>query len=85
MPLFILVTPHEGHGVDIDNMHKKCNPTVKAFPNTPTHNILTTSSLDENIETCNLRDDRNEEWIGQNVQSRCSPEYYTNYMYEQCS
>ena len=84
MPLFVSVTPHEGHEVDIDNMHQQCNPMVQTFPNIPIHNIPTTSSLDENIEPCKLGYDRNEDWIGQKVQSRCNSQFYTDHVYEQC-
>ena len=64
MPLFVSLTPHERHGVH--DMHQECNPTVEAVPSISTYDFPTTSSLEENVEVCNLGDDRSEQWAGQN-------------------
>lgn len=45
MLLFVSMTSNGSHGVDIEN------PNI---PTTPTHNIPTMSTLEENIELCNL-------------------------------
>jgi len=65
MPLFVSLTPHERHGVH--DIHPECNPTAEAVPNISTYDFPTTSSLEENVEACNLGDDRSEEWAGQSI------------------
>lgn len=72
MSLFVSMTLNGSHGIDIENQTIPTIPISQNFdfstiPNIPTHNILTMSSLDENIELCNLGDDINETWLGHNV------------------
>ena len=65
MPLFVSLTPHERHGVH--DIHPEYSPTTEAVPNISTYDFPTTSSLEENVEACNLGDDRSEGWAGQSI------------------